>query len=57
MLEAVARLLHELAGARILDTADIGTPAAPVLRITLDIEHDGIGRTVIAKLRRPSDAG
>jgi hypothetical protein len=57
MLEAVARLLHELAGARILDTADLGSPAAPVLRITLDEEYDGIGRTVITKTRRTSGAG
>jgi Phosphotransferase enzyme family len=57
MLEAVARLLHELAGARILDTTELGNPAAPVLRVTLDNHYDRIGRTVIAKMRRRSGAG
>jgi hypothetical protein len=57
MLEAVARLLHELAGARILDTTDLGNPAAPVLRVTLDNHYDRVGRTVIAKMRRRSGAG
>jgi Phosphotransferase enzyme family len=57
MIEAVARLLHELAGARILDTTELGNPAAPVLRVTLDNHYDRIGRTVIAKMRRRSGAG
>jgi phosphotransferase family enzyme len=57
MREAVARLLHELAGARILETTDLGNPAAPVLRVTLDNHYDRIGRTVIAKMRRRSGAG
>jgi hypothetical protein len=57
MLEAVARLLHELADARILDTTDLGDPAAPVLRVTLDDHYDRIGHTVIAKMRRRSGAG
>jgi Phosphotransferase enzyme family len=53
----VARLLYELAGARILGTADLGSPAAPVLRVTLDGWYDGIGRTVIAKTRRHPGIG
>jgi hypothetical protein len=57
MLEAVARLLYEMAGARILDTVTLGNPAPPVLRITLDEHYDGIGRTVIAKTRRHPGAG
>lgn len=57
MLETVARLLDELAGAAIIDTADLGNPAAPVLRITLDGRYAGIGRTVIAKMRHPTGAG
>jgi hypothetical protein len=57
MLEAVARLLHGLAGARILDTTDLGNSVAPVLRVTLDNHYDRIGRTVFAKMRRGFGAG
>jgi tRNA A-37 threonylcarbamoyl transferase component Bud32 len=55
--ETVARLLHEIAGARVDGVVDLGNPAAPVLRITLDAEYAGIGRTVIAKLPRRAGAG
>jgi hypothetical protein len=53
----VARLLYELAGARVLGTEDLGSPTAPVLRVTLDERDGGTGRTVIVKLRRRTGAG
>lgn len=57
MLEAVARLLYELAGARMVDVTDLGDSAAPVLRVALDAHYDGIGHTVIAKTRPHPGAG
>lgn len=57
MLETVARLLHEVAGARVAGVTNLGSTAAPVLRITLDTHCTGIGATVIAKTRPGSGAG
>jgi Phosphotransferase enzyme family len=51
MLETIGRLLHELVGARIAGTTNLGSAAAPVLRVTLDAPRAGIGATVIAKAR------
>jgi hypothetical protein len=57
MLETVERLLHGLAGVRVVGVTNLGSAAAPVLRITLDAQHAGIGTTVIAKSRPRSGAG
>jgi Phosphotransferase enzyme family len=57
VLEAVARLLYELAGARIGDVTNLGNTTAPVLRIVLDTSYEAIGRTVIAKTRPHPGAG
>jgi hypothetical protein len=56
-LGTAARLLDELAGARITSATDLGVTSAPVLRIELDGEYAGIGRTVIAKAPRQIPSG
>ncbi|TDW17793.1 phosphotransferase family protein [Kribbella kalugense] len=56
MERTVERLLGELLeqDVRIIGRTELGnSELAPVARLTLDREYDGIGRTVIAKSRRP----
>ncbi len=51
-LGTIERLLDQLNGARVIGTTDLGVTGAPVLRVELDREFAGIGRTVIAKSGR-----
>ncbi|WP_433163432.1 phosphotransferase family protein [Kribbella sp. CA-247076] len=47
------RTVERLLGVRVVDRADLGSSnLAPVARLVLDREYDGIGRTVIVKGRR-----
>lgn len=59
MERTVEQLLGELTGGsvRVGRRTDLGNDLAPVARLTLDREYDGVGRTVIAKSRRLADTG
>lgn len=56
-MTTVERLLDQLFGARIVGSTDLGVTGAPVLRIELDGDYPGVGRTVIAKSPRQAAAG
>lgn len=53
----IEQLLSGTVGARVrvLDREGLGSPWAPVERLTLDGEYAGVGRTVIIKTRRGED--
>jgi hypothetical protein len=54
---SLERLVGELFGARVIGATDLGVTGAPVLRVELDADYPGIGRTVVAKSSRRTSAG